>query len=371
MIYLDYNGSTPLAPEVAETVRRFLDGPYGNPSALHWASRPARDAIEEARVDVAALFHCTPGEVVFTSGGTESINHAIKGAFFARKDRGNHIITTCVEHPSTLSTCGFLESLGAEVTYLPVDRDCRVDPDVLRAAITDRTILVSIMHANGEVGTIQPIPEIAAITRQNGVLLHLDAAQTAGKIPLDVDALGVDLLSIAAQKMYGPKGVGALYTRGGVTVEPLIHGADHQSGRRAGTESAMLSSALGTACRLARDLSPMARVKDLRDDLHRRLRERYGGRLHLNGHGEYRLPNTLNVSFEGQIGSEILDRMPQIAATTGSACHEGKVTVSSVLQAMGVSESVGAGTVRFSLGRPTTAAEIDAVVQAVATAVAD
>jgi cysteine desulfurase len=371
MIYLDYNGSTPLAPEVAETIRRFLDGPYGNPSALHWASRPARDAIEDARAEVAALFHCAPGEVVFTSGGTESINHAIKGAFFARGGAGSHIITTRVEHPSTLSTCAFLESLGAAVTYLPVDATCRVDPAVVRAAITDRTILVSIMHANGETGTIQPIPEIAAITRARGVLLHLDAAQAAGKIPLDVEALGVDLLSIAAQKMYGPKGVGALYIRDGVALEPLVHGADHQSGRRAGTESALLASALGTACRLARDLSPMAGVQDLRDELHRRLLARYGDRLHLNGHPAHRLPNTLNVSFEGQIGSEILDRMPGIAATTGSACHEGRVTVSSVLKAMGVSESVGAGTVRFSLGRPTTVAEIDATVQAVAAAVTD
>ncbi len=371
MIYLDYNGSTPLAPEVADTIRRFLDGPFGNPSALHWASRPAREAIEAARADVAALFGCAPGEVVFTSGGTESINQALKGAFFARRDRGNHIITTGVEHPSTLSTCAFLETLGAEVTYLPVDETCMVDPDTLRDALTVRTILVSVMHANGEVGSIQPIPELSAITRERGVLLHLDAAQTAGKIPVDVTALDVDLLSIAAQKMYGPKGVGALYIRDGVTLEPLIHGADHQAGRRAGTESAMLASALGMACRLARDLGPMNRVQELRDDLHRRLLERYGNRLHLNGHPEHRLPNTLNVSFEGQIGSEILDRMPEIAATTGSACHEGTVTVSSVLQAMGVSDSVGAGTVRFSLGRPTTAAEIDTVVKAVAAAVGD
>jgi cysteine desulfurase len=369
MIYLDYNGSTPLAPEVAETIRRFLDGPYGNPSARHWASRPARNAVEAAREEVASLLSCTPGEIVFTSGGTESINHAIKGAFFARGGAGGHIVTTQVEHPSTLSTCAFLERLGAEVTYLPVDRTCMVDPQAVREAITDRTILVSIMHANGETGTIQPIPDIAAITRGKGVWLHLDAAQSAGKIPLDVDALGADLLSIAAQKMYGPKGVGALYIRDGIAIESLVHGADHQLGRRAGTESALLSAALGTACRLARDLSPMARVRSLRDGFHNRLKQHYGDRLHLNGHPEHRLPNTLNLSFQGEIGSDILERMPEVAATTGSACHEGLVTVSPVLEAMGMPLDIAAGAVRFTLGRPTTEAEIGQAFEHVSAAV--
>jgi cysteine desulfurase len=360
-IYLDYNASTPIAPEVADTIRGLLDRDFGNPSALHWASAPARTAIETAREDVARFLGGTPDEIVFTSGGTESINQAIKGTYLARRDDGDHIITTKTEHPAVLSTCAFLERQGARITYLPVDGTGRLDPGAVAAAITDRTILVTLTHANGEVGTIQPIEAVAEILRAKGILFHVDASQSTGKVAVDVDRLGADLLSIAGHKMYAPKGVGALYIRRGVEIEPLIHGADHQSGRRAGTEGALLAAALGTASRIAKDLSKIDRVRRLRDCLFAGLRETFPNQIHLNGHPEHRLPNTLNVSLIGQNGSEILERMSGVAATTGSACHEGQYEMSPVLAAMGASEPVGLGAIRFSLGRPTTEDEIAAV----------
>jgi cysteine desulfurase len=258
----------------------------------------------------------------------------------------------------------FLERLGATVTYLPVDRTGRVDPDDVRRAITPRTILISVMHANNEVGTIQPIAEIGAIARERGIRFHTDAAQSVGKIPTNVDALGVDLLTIAGHKLYAPKGVGALYVRRDIALEPLIHGAGHEHGRRAGTESALLAAGLGAACTLVRDLAPMARVEALRDRFWQELQERIGDRIRLNSHPEMRLPNTLNVSFVGHIGAEILAALDGVAASTGSACHSGQIELSSVLEAMGVSPDVGMGAVRFSLGRGTTREEIDAVVDA-------
>ena len=360
-VYLDYNGSTPVAPEAADTVRQLLGEHHGNPSALHWASAPARTRIEAARADVAGLLNCTADEMVFTSGGTESINTALKGAFYALQDKGRHIVTTAIEHPATLSTCEFLQRLGANVTILGVDRHGRVDPANVAAALTEETILVSIMHANGEVGTIQPIADIARVTRERGVLLHADAAQSAGKIPTDVVALGVDLLSLAGHKMYAPKGVGALFIRNGVAIEPLVHGADHQTGRRAGTENAPLAAAMGIASRIAGNLGPMEAVKGLRDGLHIGLQEIFADRLHLNGHPVDRLPNTLNVAIAGAIGGDILAQMDGLAATTGSACHEGQVTLSPVLAAMAVPVEIGAGALRFSLGRSTTTEEIDRV----------
>lgn len=250
-IYLDFNATTPIAPEVAAAMSRALTEPFGNPSSEHWAGWPARQAVEQARSQVADLLNCTPGEIVFTSGGSEANNHALKGVFFAH-DGGGHIITTQIEHPAILNPCRFLERLGATVTYLPVDGFGRVDPDDLRRALTPRTILISVMHANNEVGTLQPISEMARIAREHGVLFHTDAAQSAGKISTRVDELGVDLLSIAGHKLYAPKGVGALYIRKGVQLEPLIHGAGHEAGRRAGTENIVLDVALGKACELAR-----------------------------------------------------------------------------------------------------------------------
>ena len=364
-IYLDYNASTPIAPEVADATRPFLSQHYGNPSSHHWAGAPAKQALEKARGQVAALLGCPPQEIIFTSGGTEANNHAIKGVFFSLRQKGNHIITTQVEHPAVLQPCRFLKTLGAEVTCLPVDGTGMVNPEHVRKAITPRTILVTVMHANNEVGTIQPIAEIARITRERGVLLHTDAAQSMGKIPATVAELGVDLLSVAGHKLYAPKGVGALFIRQGVPLEPLMHGAGHETGRRAGTENVLLNVALGAACELAAAglESRRLRLTQLRDHFHAGLKDLFGAELHLNGHPTERLPNTLNISFAGRIGSEVLEALDGVAASTGSACHSGCRELSPVLQAMNLPESIGLGAVRFSLGRWTTTEELDHVLE--------
>ncbi len=362
-IYLDYNGSTPVDPAVAAVMRPLLEAAYGNPSSGHWASAAARVALDHARRSIAALLGCAPAEIVFTSGGSEANNLALKGLFFRRGARPSHIVTSRIEHPAILEPCRFLERLGAAVTYVRVDGDGLVDPDDVRQAITKDTCLISIMHANNETGTIQPIVEIAKIARAHGIPLHTDAAQSVGKIPTKVDALDVDLLSVAGHKLYAPKGIGALYVRRGIAIEPLIHGAGHEGGRRAGTESAMLAAALGEACRVAQHGLGMSAVQRLRDFFWDRLRTAFGDRVVVNGHPERRLPNTLNVSFVGHVGADLLSRMPNVAASTGSACHSGDVTLSPVLEAMGVRPLVGAGAVRFSLGRGTTQSEIEAVVE--------
>ena len=275
-----------------------------------------------------------------------------------------------IEHPSVLEPCRFLGDLGFRISLVPVDRTGRVDPDDVRRAITPQTILVSIMHANNEVGTIQPIEEVGRITHAHGILLHTDAAQSVGKIATNVDMLGVDLLTIAGHKLYAPKGVGALYVRRGTPLEPLIHGAGHEGGRRAGTESALLAVGLGVACDLARDLAPMERVRALRERFWQGLQARFGDRVVLNGHPEQRLPNTLNVSFVGRIGAEILAQLDGVAASTGSACHSGRVELSPVLQAMQVPPEVGMGAIRFSLGRGTTQDDIDTVLDRLASTLA-
>lgn len=362
-IYLDYNASTPMAKEAVEAMRPFLTEHYGNPSSLHWAGIPARDAVERARGQVSDLLGCDPTEVVFTSGGSEANNHAIKGIFFASRERGGHIITSAVEHPAVLNPCRFLETLGAKVTVLPVDRFGRVDPDDVRRAITPGTILITVMHANNEVGTIQPVSEIGSIARDAGIYFHTDAAQSVGKISTDADELGVDLLSVAGHKLYAPKGIGALYIREGTRIEPFIHGAGHEGGRRAGTENVLLSVALGAACDVARGWIGMPQVQELRDRFWERLKETFGDRITLNGHPAERLPNTLNVNFVGRIGAEILGNMPGIAASTGSACHAGAVTLSAVLEAMGVPPEEGMGAIRFSLGRTTTWEELAEVIR--------
>ncbi len=362
-IYLDFNASTPIAPEVAEAMRPFLTLHFGNPSSLHWAGGPAKEAIEHARKQVADLLQCRPDEIVFTSGGSESNNHAIKGAFFALKEKGNHIITTQIEHPAVLNPCRFLETLGAEITYVGVDQYGRVDPKDIEKAITAKTILISVMHANNEVGTIQPIEEISNITEKHGVLFHTDAAQSVGKISTRVDDLRMDLLSVAGHKVYAPKGVGALYIRRGTSIEPLIHGASHESGRRAGTENVLLITGLGKACEIAKKYSDDVKIRDLRDRFWKLLQENFGSGIVLNGHPSHRLPNTLNVSFVGKSGGEILSRLDGVAASTGSACHAGSVELSPVLKAMGVSPEVGMGAIRFSLGRTTTIQELEGAVQ--------
>jgi cysteine desulfurase len=369
-IYLDYNASTPIDPAVAAAMMPFLQDHYGNPSSGHWAATTAKTALDAARGQVAELLGCYNDEIVFTSGGSEANNLALKGVFFALRNKGDHIITTRIEHPAIIEPCRFLERLGARATYLPVDGAGRIDPDDLRRAITPRTILVSIMHANNEVGTIQPIEDCARIAHEDGVLFHTDAAQSVGKVPTDVNQLGVDLLSIAGHKVYAPKGVGALFVRRGVSIEPLIHGAGHERGRRAGTESALLAVGLGKACEVARDLAPMDRMRALRDRFWQELQQQFDDHVVLNGHPTHRLPNTLNVSFVGRIGAEVLDQLDGVAASTGSACHSGRIELSPVLEAMGVAPDVGMGAVRFSVGRATTRDEIDVVVERLTTILA-
>jgi len=361
-IYLDYNASTPIDPAVQAAMQPFLREGFGNPSSGHWASRPAKEALEHARQQVATLLGAQADEIVFTSGGSEANNAAIKGSYFALLDRGSHIITQATEHPSVLKPLAFLQRLGASITVLPVDGSGQVDPDAVRRAITPRTSLISIMHANNETGTLQPIDAIGAIAREHGVRFHTDAAQSIGKVPTRVDELGVDLLSLAGHKLYAPKGIGALYVRRGSTLEPLIHGAGHEQGRRAGTESALLAVALGEACSLAANLQPVAAIRTLRDRFWHALQNIYGDRVVLNGHPTQRLPNTLNVGFVDQIGADVLAQLDGVGASTGSACHAGVIALSPVLAAMGVNERVGMGAVRFSLGRGTTQADIDAVV---------
>jgi cysteine desulfurase len=367
-IYLDYNATTPIDPAVLEAMLPYLREHFGNPSSTHAYGRAAHEAVETARRQVADLLGAQADEIIFTSGGSEASNLALKGAVFAtvrgifgRWARAAHIITSAVEHPATLEPCEFLKRLGCRVTIVPVDRHGRVDLDAVRRALTARTTLVSIMHANNEVGTLQPIREIADLAREHGALVHTDAAQSVGKIPVDVNVLGVDFLSVAGHKVYAPKGVGALYVRRGVKLEPLIHGAGHEEGRRAGTENVPYVVALGTACALARQSLPETtdRLRRLRDRLWDKLRTALGERVVPNGHPEERLPNTLNATFVGWIGAELLEAVPGIAASTGSACHEGSVTQSPVLCAMAVPPQLGQGALRLSVGRFTTEDEID------------
>jgi len=369
-IYLDYNASTPIAPQVARAMHAVLEESYGNPSSDHWAGRVAKDLVEGSRAQVANLLGCTDAEIVFTSGGSEANNLALKGLYFARRGERAHIITSDIEHPSILEPCRFLERWGARITRLPVDGIGRVDPDDLRRAMTSDTLLVSLMHANNEVGTLEPIEACARIACEHGVPFHTDAAQSVGKIPTRVNELGVDLLSIAGHKLYAPKGVGALYVRAGTSLDSLIHGAGHESGRRAGTESALLAVGLGAACGLAQDLGWTSQVRVLRDHLWTSLHARFGDQVVLNGHPECRLPNTLNVSFVGRTGSELLAGLEGIAASTGSACHSGRIELSPVLRAMRVPEDIGAGAIRFSLGRSTTREEIDEAIERITAIVA-
>jgi cysteine desulfurase len=360
-VYLDYNATTPVDPRVADAMWPYLREDFGNPSSLHTFGFEAKEAVETARAQVAGLLGCQAGEIVFTSGGSESNNAAIKGVAFKLRQQGYHVITTQIEHSAVNNPCKFLERLGFFVTYLPVDRYGMVSVSDVEAALRPTTILISIMHANNEVGTIQPVAEIGKLARTRGILMHTDAAQSVGKIPTLVDELNVDLLTIAGHKFYAPKGVGALYIRHGLEIEPLIHGASHESGRRAGTENVPYAVALGKACELAATEldSRAAHLVTLRDYLYDNLKKMFGDRLHLNGHPTERVPNTLNVSFEGYTAPELLQKIPEVAASTGSACHAQSLEMSHVLQAMGVPERVGFGAVRFSLGQWTTASDVD------------
>ena len=369
-IYLDYNATTPVDPEVVEAMAPYIHQQYGNPSSGHVLGVASKEAVEKARGQLAEMLLSRPDEVIFTSGGTESNNHAIKGVAGAYKHKGNHIITSAVEHPAVLEVCRYLESQGCEVTYLPVDKFGMVDPQQVDDAITDQTILISIMHANNEVGTIEPIRAIADIAHRRGVLLHADCAQSVGKIPVQVDQLGVDLLSIAGHKVYAPKGIGALYVRSGVQLEKLMHGASHEMGWRAGTENVIEIVGLGRACELIdQNLQKYHRhMRSMRDRLETGLGERFAD-LRVNGHPEKRLPNTLSVSFRGKEANIILDGLQQVCASAGAACHSDRVEVSSVLEAMRIPMEYAMGTLRFSVGRFTTGEEIDRALDEITTAV--
>jgi cysteine desulfurase len=377
-IYLDYNATTPVDPAVLDAMSPYLGEHFGNPSSTHSLGKTAHNAVEFARQQVAALVGAQPDEIVFTGGGSEASNLALKGAVFShilgksvagsvlkslfgRLGRGAHIVTSSIEHPATTQPSDFLRRLGCRVTVVPVDRHGMVDPDDVCKSLQAGATIVSIMHSNNEVGTLQPIKEIGQFTRARGVLLHTDAAQSLGKVAVDVNDLGVDLLTVAGHKLYAPKGVGALVVRRGVRLEPLVHGAGHEGGRRAGTENVPYVVGLGKACEIAMQSLPAAteRLRALRDRLWEKLRAGLGERVVLNGHWEKRLPNTLNVNFVGHVGAELLEKVPEIAASTGSACHEGKVSQSPVLCAMGIPPEMGRGALRLTVGRFTSEVQID------------
>jgi cysteine desulfurase len=370
-IYLDYNGTTPHAPEVVAAMRPFLEVEFGNPSSSHWYGIAPKQAVESARKQVAGILNCRPQELFFTSGGTESNNHAITGTARALRARGNHIITSAFEHPAVLEVCRYLEKDGFETTFLPVTADGLVDPAAVEKAIRPTTILITIMHANNEVGTIQPISEISKMAREHGIVMHTDAAQSVGKIPTDVQDLGVDLLSVAGHKLYAPKGIGALYIRQPLNPEKFCHGAGQERGRRAGTENVLEIVGLGKACEIAaRDLQRnMAHMHQLRDRMHEGLSAKLTDQR-LNGHSVKRLPNTLNLSFKGVEANRILEEIGlEVAASAGAACHSDTVEISHVLEAMGVPLEWAKGTLRFSVGRMTTAEEIDKAIEIVTRAV--
>lgn len=370
-IYLDYNGTTPHAPEVIEAMRPFLESEFGNPSSSHWFGIRPKQAVELARRQTASLLGCSPEEVIFTSGGTESNNQALKSIGASRFARGNHIITSQIEHPAILEVCRALERYGFAITCLPVDSEGLVDPAAVEAAITPKTIMISIMHANNEVGTLQPIGEIADIARAGNILLHTDAAQSVGKVAVRVDELGVDLLSVAGHKLYAPKGVGALYIRNGVGPEIFCHGAGQERGIRAGTENVLGIVGLGKACELAQQqLTRHAEhMRRMRDRLEQGLAEALDD-LRFNGHRQKRLPNTASVSFLGLAANRILEEIGlEVAASAGAACHADQVKISHVLEAMRIPEPWAKGTIRFTTGRMTTAAEIDRAVEVTVAAV--
>lgn len=360
-IYLDYNATTPVDPVVVEAMLPYLARHFGNPSSTHRYGQETKQAVSTARAQVAHLLGCAPSEVIFTGGGSESDNLAIRGVVLARRAYGNHIITQVTEHPAVLNICRALERLhGFRVTYLPVDEYGRVAPAAVEAAICEQTVLITIMHANNETGTLQPLAEIAEIAQRHGVLLHSDAAQSVGKIPTSAAELGVDLLTIAGHKLYAPKGIGALYVREGIELEPVIYGGGQEGGRRAGTENIAHMVALGTACMLAQEQldESQPRLQRLRDRLQWLLEQRLPGRVYVNGHRTERLPNTLNISVEGVVGEEVLAATSGIASSTGSACHEGSTEPSAVLMALGLTRERALGALRLTLGRWSSEAEI-------------
>ncbi len=364
MIYLDYNATTPIDKEVADAMLPYMYGNFGNPSSSHEYGKKAKQAVEQARTEVADLLHCLQNEIIFTSGGSESNNTVIKGVAYSYRHKGDHIITSKIEHPAVLNPCDYLERLGYKISYLPVKENGMVDVSALEQMITDRTILVTIMHSNNETGTLQPIKEIAQICHKHNILVHTDASQSVGKVPIDVYDLDVDFLTIAGHKLYAPKGIGALYVNKKISIEPLIHGAGHELGRRAGTENVIFDVALGKACQLEQIALQTNHLKELTNYFYLNLKEIFGEKMHPNGDLYNKLPNTLNISFLGYNGNEILELLgDDIAASTGSACHSGLISISPVLKEMNVPIDIARGAVRFSLGRFTTKEDIDIVLE--------
>jgi len=363
-IYLDYNATTPIDPAVAEEMLPYLREKFGNPSSGHFFGVEARKGLENARLQTARMLGCKPEEIIFTSGGTESNNMAILGAAMANKSKGNHIITSSIEHPAVMEVCLHLENLGYEITHLEVDRYGRVSPADLERALRPETILVTIMHANNEVGTIQPVRQLAEIARRKGVLFHTDAAQSIGKIPVSAAELGVDLLSAAGHKLYAPKGVGALYLRSGVELEQIIYGANQERGLRPGTENILEIVGLGKAAELILEnlYAYREHLQKMRDELESRLMESIP-EIQINGHPKHRLPNTSSVSFPGMQADQIISHLESVAVSAGAACHTGEIEISYVLRAMKIPPEAAIGTVRISVGRQTTSEEIDQAVQ--------
>lgn len=366
-VYMDYAATTPMLPEAAEAMQPYFNRLYGNPSSIHSMGQEGRDAVESARQKVAALIGCQPGSVVFTGGGTESDNQAIKGVYFANRGKGSHVITTVIEHHAVQHAAGFLKNMGCDITVLPVDGQGLVDPDAVRKSLTPRTLLVSVMHANNEVGTVQPITEISKITREAGVYLHTDAVQTLGHLPVDVDALGVDLLSASAHKLYGPKGVGMLYIRPGTRIEPLLHGGEQEEGRRAGTENVPGIAGFGRAAEVAaRDMAgEAANLAGFRDKLIDGVLAQVSDAF-LNGHPQRRLPNNVNFSFDFIEGESILMYLDSegICASTGSACSSASSEPSHVLTSLGIPVERARGSVRLTMGKWTDRQDVDKVLEA-------
>ncbi|MBU0765489.1 MAG: selenide, water dikinase SelD [Bacteroidetes bacterium] len=369
-IYLDYNATTPVDREVVNAMRPYLEEHFGNPSSSHRYGIETKKAVEKARRQVAALLNCQTDEVIFTGSATESNNFAIKGTAYANRNKGNHIITSAVEHPAVIEVCKWLEANGFLVTYIPVDEFGLVNVAEIENAITPQTILITVMHANNEVGTIQPVQEIAELSGRHKIIMHTDAAQSVGKISVNVNELGINLLSVAGHKLYAPKGIGALYIRHGTNPEKIIHGADHEQNRRAGTENVLEIVGLGQACEIAKcDLEKnMQHTIMMRDRLHGGLQEKLED-IKLNGHPEKRLPNTLSIGFRNIEANVILSEIEGIAASAGASCHSDSVDVSSVLKAMNVPPDYAMGTIRFSTGKMTTADEIDRAVKIISDAV--
>lgn len=361
-IYLDYNATTPVAPSVQEAIAPFLSEHYGNPSSDHVLGRACHEAVEDARGYIAELLGADREEIVFTGCGTESNNLALKGVMMAEPpEDGGHLIVTAIEHPAVAEPARYLERLGYDVTVVDCDRNGVVRPEFVETALQPNTRLVSVMYANNEIGTIQPIREIAEICKSQNVLVHTDAAQSIGKIRTNVDELNVDLLTVAGHKLYAPKGIGALFVRRGVSLQPVMHGAGHESGLRAGTENVPYITGLGQAARLAsRGLEENCdRLALLRDRLQERLQAGIGERLTVNGILAERLPNTLSVNFPDVVGQELLRRTPELCASTGAACHSGTTSMSATLAAIDLAPDVAAGTVRLSVGWYTSEDEVD------------